>query len=74
MEQTGIKIDTNILNDLSNNFKKDLSQIEKKIFKISGEEFNIGSTKQLGDVLYQKWLGAKRLHINCLTQKVEIIK
>ena len=53
MEQAGIKIDTDILNDLSNNFKKDLSQIEK-IFKISGEEFNIGSTKQLGDILYQK--------------------
>ena len=30
MEQAGIKIDTDILNDLSNNFKKDLSQIEKK--------------------------------------------
>ena len=54
MELAGIKIDTNILNDLSNNFKKDLSQIEKKIFKISGEKFNIGSTKQLGDILYQK--------------------
>ena len=33
MEQAGIKIDTDILNDLSNNFKKDLSQIEKKISK-----------------------------------------
>ena len=31
MEQAGIKIDTDILNDLSNNFKKDLSQIEKNI-------------------------------------------
>ena len=41
---------------------------------IRAAELQIPSVLGIGDVLYQKWLGAKRLHINCLTQKVEIIK
>lgn len=54
MENNGIKIDKNILKKLSENFSKELKILEKKIYKLAGEEFNIGSTKQLGDVIYQK--------------------
>ena len=54
MENSGIKIDKKILNNLSKSFEKELKVIEKKIFKISGENFNIASTKQLGDILYEK--------------------
>ena len=41
---------------------------------IRAAELQIPSVLGVGDVLYQKWLGAKRLYVNCLTQKVEIIK
>jgi DNA polymerase-1 len=54
MENTGIKIDEKILKNLSKSFEKELKVIEKKIFKISSESFNIASTKQLGDILYEK--------------------
>ena len=54
MENNGIKVDKNILKKLSENFSKDLKALEKKIYKLAGEEFNIASTKQLGDILYQK--------------------
>ena len=54
MENNGIKVDKNILKKLSESFSKDLNILEKKIYKLAGEEFNIASTKQLGDILYQK--------------------
>ena len=54
MENNGIKIDQAILKKLSNSFSADLKTLEKKIYKLSGEEFNIASTKQLGDILYEK--------------------
>ena len=54
MENIGIKIDKTILNKLSDTFTKDLIGLEKKIYKIAGEKFNISSTKQLGDILYEK--------------------
>ena len=54
MECQGIKIDKKILSQLSETFSKNLKVLEKKIYKIAGEEFNIGSTKQLGDILYEK--------------------
>ena len=54
MEKKGIKIDEKILKKLSVSFEKDLKVLENKIYKISGEKFNIASTKQLGDILYEK--------------------
>ena len=54
MECQGIKIDKKILSQLSETFAKNLKVLEKNIYKIAGEEFNIGSTKQLGDILYEK--------------------
>ncbi|MAK12761.1 MAG: DNA polymerase I [Candidatus Pelagibacter sp.] len=54
MERNGIKIDEKILKNLSKSFQKDLKTLEKKIYDIAGEEFNIASTKQLGDILYEK--------------------
>lgn len=54
MGEVGIKIDVNLLNDLSKKYHKELEIIQKKIWKIAGEEFNIASPKQLGEVLYVK--------------------
>ncbi|MBM5787484.1 MAG: DNA polymerase I [Pelagibacterales bacterium] len=54
MEENGVKIDEKILKNLSLKFEKDLKVLEKKIYELAGEEFNIASTKQLGDILYKK--------------------
>ena len=54
MEIHGIKIDSKFLKSLSEKFEKKKNETEKKIFKISNKEFNIGSTKQLGEVMYNE--------------------
>ncbi len=54
IENNGVKIDQKILHKLSEKFSIEISNLEKKIFKIAKEEFNLGSTKQLGDIIYEK--------------------
>jgi len=54
MEISGIKIDSKFLKELSKKFEKKINNLEKQIFKISGKEFNIGSTKQLGEIIYNE--------------------
>jgi len=58
MENEGIKVDVTILHDLSTDFAKRLSNLELEIFKEAGEEFNISSPKQLGEILFDN-LGIK---------------
>ena len=52
MEINGIKLDKSFLKKLSIKFDKKISDLEKKIYKISKKEFNIASTKQLGEIMY----------------------
>ena len=52
LEINGIKVDDSYLKKLSKKFKERLIKIEKEIYKISGKEFNIGSPKQLGEIIY----------------------
>ena len=54
MEIEGIKIDSNFLNELSKKFDVKIKKLEKDIFKESKKEFNIGSPKQLGEILYNE--------------------
>ena len=54
MEIHGIKIDKGLLKKTSEKFEFEIKKIEKKIFKISKREFNIGSTKQLGEIMYNE--------------------
>ena len=54
MELNGIKVDRKILDNLSEFLKKKLANLEKKIYKLTGEEFNINSPSQLAEVLFQK--------------------
>src|SRR5579871_3559585 len=54
MERAGIKIDPDLLRKLSNDFAQEQAKLEKQIHKLAGEEFNIGSPKQLGDILFGK--------------------
>ena len=52
LEINGIKVDDTYLKKLSKKFEEKLKKIEKEIYKISGKEFNIGSPKQLGEIIY----------------------
>ena len=54
MEIEGIKVDSKFLKTLSLKFEKKINELEKKIFKISKKEFNIGSPKQLGEIIYNE--------------------
>ena len=52
MEIVGIKIDQKFLGQLSKKFQDKINLLEKNIYKISNKEFKIGSTKQLGEIMY----------------------
>ncbi|MCK4244646.1 MAG: DNA polymerase I, partial [Candidatus Omnitrophica bacterium] len=54
MEMTGIKINVDFFKDMSEKFADELSSIERKIFDLAGEEFNINSPQQLGYILFEK--------------------
>ncbi len=54
MELEGINLDKAFLNSLSADLNKDIADLEKKIYEEAGEEFNIGSPKQLGEILFDK--------------------
>ena len=54
MEREGIRVDPAALTELSRDFEHRIAEIERAIFRAVGNEFNIGSTKQLGDVLFEK--------------------
>jgi DNA polymerase-1 len=54
MEYAGIKVEPAVLRRLSGEFAKSLATLEKEIHGLAGEPFNVGSTKQLADVLFGK--------------------
>ena len=54
MERTGIIVDPAFLNDLSKDFEKRTANIAEDVYKLAGHEFNIGSPKQLGEVLFDE--------------------
>ena len=54
MELAGISLDKECLKKESLELENDLKNLEKKIFEFSGEEFNLNSPKQLGEILFEK--------------------
>jgi DNA polymerase-1 len=58
MEEAGMKIDTERLNEISKELQGELESLQTRIFFLAGEEFNINSPKQLGAVLFDR-LGLK---------------
>lgn len=58
MEQLGIMVDAQALKRLSGELEAKMREYEQEIYKLAGEEFNIGSPKQIGDILFGK-LGLK---------------
>jgi DNA polymerase-1 len=54
IEHEGVKIDSNAMNEYSAELQGYVQELEGQIFKEAGQEFNIGSPKQLGEVLFDK--------------------
>jgi len=52
IEANGIEVNKKFLTNLSNEFENESKKLEKNIYKLSKEEFNIGSPKQLGEILF----------------------
>ncbi len=52
LEINGVKVDKEYLKRLSKKFEERLIMIEKEIYKLAGKKFNIGSPKQLGEIIY----------------------
>lgn len=54
MEETGVRMDTTMLAQLSRSLEQDLDRLTQKIYQTAGLEFNLNSPKQLGEVLFEK--------------------
>jgi DNA polymerase-1 len=54
MEREGIKVDAGALKGLSEDFAKRLAHLEGQIHRLAGREFNVGSPKQLGEILFDE--------------------
>jgi DNA polymerase-1 len=54
MEMQGIKVDRDVLSRMSNGFAQKMAGLEAKIHEMAGRSFNVGSPKQLGEVLFDE--------------------
>lgn len=54
MEQTGVKLDTEFLGEMSKELDRILDNLVREIYTIAGEQFNVNSTQQLGKILFEK--------------------
>ncbi len=54
MEMNGIKVDRDHLSRMSNNFAQSMAGLEDEIHTLAGQDFNVGSPKQLGEILFDK--------------------
>ena len=54
MELEGIRVDKQVLNDMKDEINIKIELITKEIYDYAGEEFNISSPKQLGNILFEK--------------------
>lgn len=54
MEHAGVSLDRDGLAEFAEDLRRELIDIEKRIFELAGQEFNVGSPKQLGEILFDK--------------------
>jgi DNA polymerase-1 len=54
MEFNGFKVDLEVLNQLGDEFQQKIDDLTKEIYNLAGEEFNINSPKQMGEILFDK--------------------
>ncbi len=76
MEIEGIKIDIKKMKELSKEFENHSKYLEKDIYKIAGEEFNIGSPKQLSYILFEKlgYVGSKKSKTGNYSTSIDILE
>ena len=54
MEKNGVKVDRETLSRMSNAFAQKMAGLEAEIYELAGETFNVGSPKQLGEIMFDK--------------------
>ncbi|HJW40952.1 MAG TPA: DNA polymerase I [Rhizomicrobium sp.] len=76
MEREGVMIDPDLLRRLSNDFAQDQAKMETQIHKLAGEAFNIGSPKQLGDILFGKFKleGGRKTKTGAWSTDVDVLE
>ena len=76
MERAGITIDPDLLRKLSNDFAQAQAALEIEIHKLAGENFNVASPKQLGDILFGKFSlpGGKKTKTGAWSTDVDVLE
>ena len=76
MEQEGVKVDAQLLSSLSTDFGARMEGFVKEIHELAGEEFNVGSPKQLGEILFDKMglSGGKKGKAGAYTTDVNVLE
>ena len=76
MERAGIRADAETLKDLSKDFAKRMAELEIKAHELAGEEFNVGSPKQIGEILFDKMSleGAKKGKAGAYTTSADVLE
>ena len=76
MEYLGVKLDPVVLKTMSDDFAKQLNKMEEEIFEIAGHSFNVGSPKQLGEVLFEEMSleGGKKTKTGAYSTSVDILE
>ncbi|MEB3323288.1 MAG: DNA polymerase, partial [Synechococcaceae cyanobacterium] len=54
MERVGVRVDAAVLREISAEMEADLAHLQDQIYELAGEEFNIGSPAQLGEILFER--------------------
>jgi DNA polymerase-1 len=76
MERAGIKVDRGALEALSNDFASRMAELEREVHRLAGREFNLGSPKQLGEILFDEMSlpGAKKGKTGAYVTDVDVLQ
>jgi DNA polymerase-1 len=78
MHEVGIAVDTKVLKALSKEYTAELKKLEKEIFALAGEEFNVNSPKQLAEVLFTKmglkYAGMRKTSAGAYSTKEDVLE
>jgi len=77
MERAGVRVDPQVLEEMSKSMEKEVRRLEKEIWKLAGVEFNVNSPAQLAEILFDKLnleVAAKRGKAKARSTAVEILE
>ncbi|PLS21692.1 DNA polymerase I [Neptunicoccus cionae] len=76
MEMNGIKVDRDVLSRMSNNFAQKMAALEDEIHQLAGRSFNVGSPKQLGEILFDEMAleGGKKGKTGAYSTGVDVLE